>query len=434
MTETENLELEKTLQVNGQTYNINAVEADKVANKLAINRIALGTKDNKTTTPVTDFDGSAAKSVTIVPANEGGRFAKRITVPHVEDSTLKDDGETVLNYTDIVGKVVDRLLNTSAMATWNGNKLSFTDTETPAVHGICVVLGDEANVGDFANENYSSKRIPNYLYICKDTGNIYLGSADSTETKILSGITANEVLTPKRIEVAANQWVTKATDGESDFGLDMANSDLINLNGLFFSDYANLNNEGLNFIQTLNTQAKTSDIRDPGIAATLVYDRVYARDGKFYFTPNCKIRNEVQEDIVDENGDPVYTDPNPFEVYHSGLTIPTSNGGTGADSLEKITVGNAKKAAALSGYDGSNLRELTAATVYSKLEQADATAQRLSNALEKDTTIAKQARTITTYGANNAILNSAAKITIAPSASYPNGPTGGNNGDIMILF
>lgn len=326
------LELEKTLQVDGQTYNINAVQADKVANKLFINKIKLGDKDKTTAdTSVIEFDGSSQKTLGIVPA-DGGRFSGRITVPPVSDTTLRSDGETVLNYKDIVSKVVDRLLNTSAMATWNNDELTFTDTETPAVHGICVVLGTEPDAANFAesnNENWNlatsenppssvPKWLPNFLYICEDTGNIYLGKAESTETRLLSDITKEEIITPKSIEVAANQWIT-----ENSYGLDMANSDVINLNGLFFADYANLNNEGLNFVQKQPKEHEidNSTIKDPDKAAEIIYDRVYARQGKFYFVPNCTIRDDQQRA--------------PFEVYHSGTIIPITNGGTGADNSRK---------------------------------------------------------------------------------------------------
>jgi hypothetical protein len=293
----ENLELEKTLKVDGQEYNINAVQADKVANKLTLKPMNLdGTVSAEGSGKWTIFDGSSAQSLNIVPA-AGGQFEGKIRVPDLATAVNDKD---VLNYKDIVSKVVDRLLNTSAMATWTGNELSFTDTETPAVHGICVVLGNESDVASFANQNHISKWIPNYLYICKDTGNIFLGKAESTEINLLSGITKDKTITPRNIEVAAGQWITNNA-----YGLDMANSDVINLNGLFFADYANQYNEGINFIRTYDEEATNSDIKDPEKAAELVVDRVYARDGKLCFEPNRK----VNEDLLE----------NPFEVYHSGI-------------------------------------------------------------------------------------------------------------------
>lgn len=472
------LELEKTLQVDGQTYNINAVQADKVVNPLNIYKSNL----NKKATKLIEFDGSAAKNIELVPAS-GGSFAGRITVPPVSDTTLKSDGETVLNYNDIVGKVVDRLLNTSAMATWDNNELTFTAAETPAVHGICVVLGNESDVSSFAESNnknwtdatsetppsLTTKWLPNYLYICRDSGDIYLGSADSTEAKLLSDITNDEVLTPKRIQVKENQWVTHASEGESNYGLDMANSDLINLNGLFFSDYANLNNEGLNFVQKHPNEHAIdhSTIKDPSKAAEIVYDRVYARDGKFYFIPNCKIRNEVQEAKVDESGNPVYTDPNPFEVYHSGILDHASS------SLDANLASNKY----ISSY--ADVPEDNAQIVF-KYASPDETRDKTGVYTGKGALYTRELRYLwnylvtkirTVFGfSNNNVLKAAnggtgqtdldkvtigqakkikvsykkdtataatdvySNITIAPSASYPNGPTGGANGDIMILF
>lgn len=420
MAEMEIFELDKTLQVDGKTYNINAVQADKVVNSLNIYKSNL----NKKATKLIEFDGSTAKSIDLVPAS-GGSFAGRITVPPVSDTTLKSDGETVLNYNDIVGKVVDRLLNTSAMATWDNNKLTFTDTETPAVHGICVVLGDEANVGDFANQNHTSKWIPNYLYICKDTGNIFLGKAESTETNLLSGITKDKTITPRNIEVAAGQWITNNA-----YGLDMANSDVINLNGLFFADYANQYNEGINFIRDYNKDANNSDIKDPEKVTEIIVDRVYARDGKLCFEPNRK----VNEDLLEA----------PYEVYHSGMdtTIPVANGGTGQSDLANVTVGKATRletpcdiqtnlaSTTAAGFDGTTainpgvtgtLPVANGGTGQTSLDNVTVgQSKKIKVSYKKDTST----------NATDKYIN----ITIAPSASYTNGPTGGSDGDIMILF
>lgn len=527
----ENLELEKTLKVDGQEYNINAVQADKVANKLTLKPMNLdGTVSAEGSGKWTIFDGSSAQSLNIVPA-AGGQFEGKIRVPDLVTAVNDKD---VLNYKDIVSKVVDRLLNTSAMATWNDNKLSFTDTNTPAIHGICVVLGNELDLlgkevsvedptsvigfSKINNDNWLKatsenpptpmpKWLQNYLYICKDTGNLYFGSAKCPEATLLYG----KIIKPQGIEVAVNQWITKG-----EYGLDLANSDVINLNGLFFSDYANLNNEGLNFVQK-HPDEHTVDhttIKDPEKAAEIIYDRVYARNGKFYFTPNCKINNDVQKAIVDENGKPLYEDPKPFEVYHSGTIIPVANGGTGSDTVSgacNTIVNNqeiAPKSVTVYGdqwfftrdddgkYDyGINLNNSdivgvnglifndyidaagegiffprsvgTDDTLHTKDDvydsffarggelyfapgcklfdqdgvvtnaEVNANKQILYHKGNINEATAGQANRIkVSYKAstNTAATNKYANITIAPSASYPKGPTGGNEGDIMILF
>ena len=188
-------ELESTILIDNEEYNLNAKTAERTGKKLVAKRIHLfDANGNPNTAYETadffDFDGSIGREPVLVPA-AGGRFKGRITVPDVSADTLKKDAQTVLNYRDIVSKVVDTLLNTSTTATWlpedtsdyqdpntdtelKGDEadvidmdadeiealynLTFTGNDT-SVNGICVVVGPGKNneILYFTKYNYPPK-------------------------------------------------------------------------------------------------------------------------------------------------------------------------------------------------------------------------------------------------------------------------------------
>jgi hypothetical protein len=85
---------------------------------------------------------------------------------------------------------------------------------------------------------------------------------------------------------------------DSTFGLNMNNSDIKGLNGLFFNDTVNSGGEGIWFYRSTST-----------------WDVLYATGGALYFAPNIEIG----------------TYPGTrYTLYHSGSTIPLANGGTGS--------------------------------------------------------------------------------------------------------
>jgi urease beta subunit len=204
-------ELEKTIIVNDNVYNVNAVEADhsvesdhtieaehsieanhainadnalKVGKNLTINKVG------HTSTTAVSFNGSADRTVNIVPA-EGGKFTGRIAVPNVSDGTLKANGETVINYNDMVTRVVDKLINASTVATWdNTNKKLVFTSNSDAIKGLCIVKGLQNTLSSFSTANVKSKWLPDYLFVCADSGNIYLGSDDSATVLRLAATTS----------------------------------------------------------------------------------------------------------------------------------------------------------------------------------------------------------------------------------------------------
>ena len=209
-----NLELDKTLQVDGVTYNINAVKADKVANKLTVK--SLGLTGAEKTAETISFDGNADKTISIVSAETGGKFKNAIRVPSVSSEAGKANktengihAEAVLNYKDITDEVVKTLINTSTTATWipkegyddpndresedeaeiiyesdpvyfeNKYTLTFTEDtkDSSLVNGICVVVGPgkKNEILHFAKYNLIKELLPYFIYVSTDTWNMWLG-------------------------------------------------------------------------------------------------------------------------------------------------------------------------------------------------------------------------------------------------------------------
>ena len=88
------------------------------------------------------------------------------------------------------------------------------------------------------------------------------------------------------------------TSGE--YGLNMNNSDIKGCNGIFFLDTADSAGEGIFFYRSSTT-----------------WDALYSYAGTLYYAPNCSLSSFPGTR---------------YSVYHSGLTVPLSNGGTGATS------------------------------------------------------------------------------------------------------
>lgn len=181
-------ELEKVIEIDGTDYEIHAVEATKVECPFTVKNIGFSNDVKKSETVV--FDGAEPKEISIVSATTGGKFMSAIRVPSINDegSANKTKSgihkEAVLNYEDIVSNVVDKLINTSSMATWTDDGLVFTNSDG-SINGISLVYGKEDDFSRFeivnkdaaANDN-DSKWLAAYLYICSDTGNLYFGTCE----------------------------------------------------------------------------------------------------------------------------------------------------------------------------------------------------------------------------------------------------------------
>lgn len=124
----------------------------------------------------------------------------------------------------------------------------------------------------------------------------------------------------KPIQIIGSQFWENGSNNS--YGIDLSNSDVMNANGIYFTDDANAAGEGINFARGTNT-----------------WDTLSASGGKLYFAPN-----RAKDSIGTR-----------YEVYHSGgVTIPVSKGGTGATTAEQ-----ARKNLAVpyyAKYDAGNLQ------------------------------------------------------------------------------
>lgn len=119
------------------------------------------------------------------------------------------------------------------------------------------------------------------------------GTGATTAAAACTNLISGQTIAPKVINVTGSQyWI----DGV--YGINMQNSDIIGINGLYLLDAVDSQGEGINFYRSSTT-----------------WDRLYSHSGTLYYAPN------------------VATDTHPgtrYTVYHSGgATIPLSKGGTG---------------------------------------------------------------------------------------------------------
>lgn len=119
------------------------------------------------------------------------------------------------------------------------------------------------------------------------------GTGATTAAAACTNLIGGQTIAPKCINVTGSQyWI----DGV--YGINMQNSDIIGINGLYLLDAVDSQGEGINFYRSSTT-----------------WDRLYSYAGTLYYAPN------------------VATDTHPgtrYTVYHSGgTTIPLSKGGTG---------------------------------------------------------------------------------------------------------
>ena len=121
------------------------------------------------------------------------------------------------------------------------------------------------------------------------------GTGATTASGAASNLISGQVISPGAVNVGSNRYYTSDS-----YGIDMNNSDMIGINGLYFQDAADSAGEGINFYRSSTT-----------------WDRLYAYGGVLYFAPNQATA----------------THPGTrYTVYHSGNTVAVADGGTGASS------------------------------------------------------------------------------------------------------
>ena len=168
---------------------------------------------------------------------------------------------------------------------------------TPNPEAALHVVGSARIEGTVTTQTISANSLSGTLPVSNVTGTLPVSKGGTGSTTIAGAIAMlinSEVISPKTINIGANQYVTSSA-----YGIDMNNSDISGINGLYFEDAADSAGEGINFYRASGT-----------------WDRLYAYGGVLYFAPNQATA----------------THPGTrYTVYHSGgATIPLAKGGTGA--------------------------------------------------------------------------------------------------------
>ena len=192
-------DLDKTLKVNGDIYNINATHADAadIANlateakqlQKALTIKSLDLDGQEKTAETIDFTGESAASVSVISAESGGRFNAPIRVPN----NINTDGihdEAVLNYNDLTKVVLTEILNNSTVYEWDNEELS-PAADSGTINGISIVTGREdardAFIAFNNSEVLAGRGINRFLYISTagaDHGYIYYCIANKSVLRL----------------------------------------------------------------------------------------------------------------------------------------------------------------------------------------------------------------------------------------------------------
>lgn len=219
-------ELEKTLLVDGEEYNINAKQAEKVEQALVLKKNLL------TTVSEDSFDGTTQKEIDFVPAS-GGSFTGNIRVPNNTDSKVND--KAVLNYYDLKNTVLKELKNNSVLYTWDGKTL-VGGGESDLIKTVSIITGDTGNVNSFAAKNATTKQFSAFIYV-GDTGGIYFGTSDSSSVvgvtvSAENAIKANQLAEPRTFGVDLGSGVVATSfDGTNDVTLGVTGTLPVNRGG-----------------------------------------------------------------------------------------------------------------------------------------------------------------------------------------------------------
>lgn len=164
---------------------------------------------------------------------------------------------------------------------------------TPSPEAALHVVGDVKVEGTLSANSFSGTipvgNLSGSLPISKG------GTGATTASVAASNLISGQVISPGAVNVGSNRYYTSDS-----YGIDMNNSDMIGINGLYFQDAADSAGEGINFYRSSTT-----------------WDRLYAYGGVLYFAPNQATATHPG---------------NRYTVYHSGNTVAVADGGTGASS------------------------------------------------------------------------------------------------------
>lgn len=133
---------------------------------------------------------------------------------------------------------------------------------TPSPEAALHVVGDVKVEGTLSANSFSGTipvgNLSGSLPISKG------GTGATTASGAASNLISGQVISPGAVNVGSNRYYTSDS-----YGIDMNNSDMIGINGLYFQDAADSAGEGINFYRSSTT-----------------WDRLYAYGGVLYFAPN----------------------------------------------------------------------------------------------------------------------------------------------------
>jgi hypothetical protein len=168
---------------------------------------------------------------------------------------------------------------------------------TPTPEAALHVVGDTILDGAVTAGAVTATSLSGTLPVANVSGTLPIskgGTGATTAAVAITNIINGRTIAPLAITTTGGRyWIDDV------YGMNLQNSDIIGINGLYFQDAVDSQGEGINFYRSSTT-----------------WDRLYSYAGTLYYAPN------------------VATDTHPgtrYTVYHSGgATIPLTKGGTGA--------------------------------------------------------------------------------------------------------
>lgn len=328
-----NKQLDKTLIINKESYEVNAVYSDEAGCTTKSLKLSPSGEDSDT------YNGSKEKEIKYVSSEYGGSFEGAIKVPNNEPENLKANPTTVLNFADITA-LVSKL--TGAMwYSWNGTELSAVSAimavESPNQSGstgstnnspkalfehMAVIVGKSSEINSFENYNSSNSNTSKfslYLYVSNDEiGDLFLGGASEVlkdnnslvfplqlahrATSIYSS-SNNKTMSAQEIFNYISNYGTRLTNAEST--IDNHTARLTNVETKASSNKTTINNI-INGNQIVGNAKNASSANSATNDSTnrqinLNYYRTYSP----YTTKtnSIRIQNTKPEDSVGELGD-----------------------------------------------------------------------------------------------------------------------------------
>lgn len=168
---------------------------------------------------------------------------------------------------------------------------------TPTPEAALHVVGGTILEGAVSAGAVTASSLSGTLPVANISGTLPIskgGTGATTAAAAITNIINGRAISPSSASITGAQYWT---DGA--YGIQLNNSDIVGINGLWFPDAVDSAGEGINFYRSSTT-----------------WDRLYSYAGTLYYAPN------------------IATDTHPgtrYTVYHSGgVTIPLTKGGTGA--------------------------------------------------------------------------------------------------------